>query len=170
MRDELRLPWAEDEPSLDGRRLARMGRHRNQARWHGDGRHWATPPEIFEPLNAEFAFELDPCATPATAKCARYFTESDDGLAQVWAPARVFMNPPYGREIPAWTAKAVAERSAGALVVGLLPAATDLEWWHRDVVAGGAELRWIRGRVRFLLDGRRWANAFTPSVVVIWRP
>ena len=109
---------------------------RNNGRYNGNGRHWETPPEIFDPLHAEFAFTLDPCATPETAKCARYFTEADDGLAQSWAGERVFMNPPYGREIYAWTAKARSEAAGGALVVGLLPASTDLAWWHDDVVGG----------------------------------
>ena len=44
---------------------------RNNGRYNGNGRHWATPPEVFDPLHAEFGFTLDPCATPATAKCSR---------------------------------------------------------------------------------------------------
>jgi phage N-6-adenine-methyltransferase len=140
---------------------------RNNGRYNGDGRHWATPPEVFEPLQAEFNFTLDPCATPISAKCARYFTEADDGLAQSWAGHRVFMNPPYGREIYAWTRKARDEAARGTLVVGLLPASTDLRWWHEDVI-GRAELRWIRGRVRFITDGPYRASGFFPSVIVVW--
>ena len=47
------------------------------------------PPQVFDPLNAEFGFTLDPCATAANAKCAKYFTEADDGLTQSWAGERV---------------------------------------------------------------------------------
>ena len=79
------------------------------------------------------------------------------------------MNPPYGREVYAWTAKAVKESRDGALVVGLLPASTDLAWWHDDVVGGGAEVRYIRGRVRFLTGGPYRASGFFASVIVIWR-
>jgi phage N-6-adenine-methyltransferase len=169
---EQRAPtfWDWDPPAVAPHRLAPIMVGRNMARWYGNGRHWATPPEIFDPLHAEFDFTLDPCATPETAKCARFFTETDDGLAQDWSAERVFMNPPYGRELPAWTRKAVSEAERGALVVGLLPASTDLGWWHEDVLRAGAEVRFIRGRVRFLLAGRRWANAFMPSVIVVWRP
>lgn len=39
---------------------------------------WETPPEVFEPLDAEFHFTLDVCATAENAKCARYFTEEED--------------------------------------------------------------------------------------------
>lgn len=143
---------------------------RNNGRYNGNGRHWATPPEVFEPLHAEFGFTLDPCATPETAKCGRFYTEADDGLAQSWAGERVFMNPPYGREVYAWTQKAREESARGALVVGLLPASTDLAWWHNDVVSVGAEVRYIRGRVRFLTDGPYRASGFFASVIVVWMP
>jgi phage N-6-adenine-methyltransferase len=143
---------------------------RNNGRYNGNGRDWATPPEVFDPLHAEFRFTLDPCCTFETRKCPRYFTEEADGLTQPWGQDRVFMNPPYGREIYAWTRKAVEEAKAGALVVGLLPASTDLRWWHEDVVPNAAEVRYIRGRVRFLTGGPYRASGFFASVVVVWRP
>lgn len=140
-------------------------RAKNNGRYNGNGRDWATPPEVFAPLHSEFDFTLDPCCTPETAKCARFFTEAENGLEQDWTGERVFMNPPYGREIYPWTRKA---RTSGALVVGLLPASCDLAWWHDDVV-GHAEVRYIRGRVRFLTGGPYRASGFFASVVVIWR-
>ena len=142
--------------------------HRNNGRYNGAGRDWETPPEIFIPLHDEFAFTLDPCATPENAKCPRFFTEADDGLAQPWDGERVFMNPPYGSEIDAWTRKA-RESSARALVVGLLPASTDLRWFHRDILEAGAELRFIRGRVPFITRGPYRASGFFASMIVVWR-
>jgi len=144
-------------------------RTKNNGRYNGNGRHWATPPEIFRPLDEEFNFTLDPCATADNAKCARFFTEEQNGLDQSWAGERVFMNPPYGREVYAWTRKARLEAGHGALIVGLLPASTDLAWWHDDIV-GRAELRYLRGRVRFLTGGPYRASGFFASVIVIWRP
>lgn len=148
-------------------------RAKNNGRYNGNGRHWRTPDEVYLPLDAEFGFTLDPCATPESAKCARYFTEEQDGLAQDWCEAAVggwvFMNCPYGAEIYPWTKKARETAAAGTGVVGLLPASTDLAWWHDDVV-GHAEVRYIRGRVRFLTDGPYRASGFFPSVIVIWRP
>ena len=138
---------------------------RNNGRYNGNGREWQTPPEVFDPLHAEFAFTLDPCATAQSAKCSRFFTEADDGLSKSWAGERVFLNPPYGREIYAWTRKA---RESGALVVGLLPASTDLAWWHEDVVPFASEIRWLRGRVRFLTGGPYRASGFFASVIVVW--
>lgn len=143
---------------------------KNNGRYNGNGRHWATPPEVFDPLHREFAFTLDPCATVETAKVPRFFDEAADGLAQSWAGERVWMNPPYGREVYAWTSKARTEVTRGAeLVVGLLPASCDLAWWHDDIV-GHAEVRYIRGRVRFLTGGPYRASGFFASVIVVWRP
>jgi len=99
-------------------------RAKNNGRYNGNGRNWQTPPEIFEPLEREFRFTLDPCATASSAKCERFYTESDNGLTRSWSGERVFMNPPYGREIYAWTRKAREESRGGrwSLVFFPLPA------------------------------------------------
>ena len=57
-------------------------------------------------------------------------------LVQTWT-GRVFMNPPYGREIGAWLQKAwESAQSTAELVVCLVPARTDTRWWHRYAVLG----------------------------------
>jgi phage N-6-adenine-methyltransferase len=154
-----------DAPAVLG-----MARTRNNGRYNGNGREWATPPEVFDPLDREFNFTLDVCATPENAKCRRFFTETDNGLERDWRDDRCWMNPPYGREVYAWTRKAREAAARGALVVGLLPASCDLAWWHDDVLGAGAEVRYIRGRVRFLTGGPYRASGFFASVVVVWRP
>lgn len=45
---------------------------------------WATPQDFFNRLNAEFNFNLDPCATDENHKCEKYFTREIDGLSQSW--------------------------------------------------------------------------------------
>lgn len=125
---------------------------------------WTTPQDLFDELDAEFHFELDPCATPENAKCAAYFTAEQDGLVQPWAPAVVFMNPPYGRQIGRWVEKAEAESRAGATVVALVPARTDTRWWHECIA--DHEVRFLRGRLRF---GSASSGAPFPSAVVIFR-
>lgn len=151
------------------RAVVGTGTTRNNGRYNGNGRDWETPPEIFEPLDREFRFTLDACATYKTAKVARFFDEEINGLIQDWGDHRVFLNPPYGREIYAWTKKARDAAFKGALVVALLPASTDLAWWHEDVIPF-ATVRYIRGRVRFLTGGPYRASGFFASVIVIWRP
>ncbi len=149
-----------------------------------DKQDWATPWALFNELDAEFHFTLDPCASETNAKCSKYFTEEDDGLAQSWTGHNVFMNPPYGREVGHWVYKAEAESRlithvskliAGVsypqgrltTVVGLLPARTDTRWFH-DYIYGKAEIRFLKGRVKFEREGSTDAAPF-PSMVVIWR-
>ena len=127
---------------------------------------WPTPKVFFEQLNSEFHFSLDPCATAAKAKCKRYFTKRDDGLAQDWGHHVVFCNPPYGRDIIRWTEKCYQAPLSGATVVLLVHARTDTRWFH-DFVLGKAELRFVRGRLRFA-DGKQ--SAPFPSLVAIYRP
>ena len=103
---------------------------------------WATPPEFFAELDAEFGFDLDVCASPENAKCEKYYTPADDGLVQPWR-GRCWMNPPYGREIGKWVRKAYESHLEGAMVVCLLPARTDTRWWH-DYCRKG-EIRYARG-------------------------
>ena len=54
---------------------------------------WATPQHLFDDLNDEFNFTLDPCALPDNAKCAKYYTPEDDGLAQDWGGGDCFLQP-----------------------------------------------------------------------------
>ena len=56
---------------------------------------WETPQGFFDNLNNEFNFTLDPCCTPKTAKCKKYYTPEDDGLSKSWQGETVFCNPPY---------------------------------------------------------------------------
>ena len=45
---------------------------------------WETPQDVFESLNSEFDFNLDPCATEQNHKCLLYYTKDDDGLSKNW--------------------------------------------------------------------------------------
>lgn len=118
---------------------------------------------MFDALDREFAFTLDPCATHENAKCPLYFTEREDGLNQEWS-GRVFMNPPYGRAIGHWMKKAHESAQAGALVVCLVPSRTDTAWWHDYAVPH--EIRFLRGRIKF--NGVK--DAPFPSAVIVMRP
>lgn len=74
---------------------------------------WATPQGFFDNLNKEFGFTLDPCATDENKKCAKYYTQEQNGLNQSWDNEIVFCNPPYGRELRQWVKKA-AEAGGGS--------------------------------------------------------
>lgn len=127
---------------------------------------WATPQNLFDELNAEFNFTLDPCALPDNAKCAKYYTPEDDGLAQSWEGERVFCNPPYGRKIYDWVKKCHAEsRHSNTTVVMLIPARTDTRYFHEFIYHQAKEVRFIKGRLKF---GNAKNAAPFPSMIVIF--
>jgi len=139
--------------------------------FRSDCEEWRTPWELFRELAREFGpFELDPAATAENALAPAYFTVETDGLAQDWAPATVFLNPPYGRRISRWIAKAAHEAELGARVVALIPARTDTSYWHRYIHGRATLVRFLEGRVRFVRPGGRAAPAPFPSAVVVWGP
>ena len=125
---------------------------------------WATPHEFFENLNKEFHFDTDVCALPENAKCPNYYSPEDDGLRQNWTGS-CWCNPPYGRQIGKWVEKAYMSSMLGATVVMLLPARTDTAWFH-DYIYGKAEIRFVRGRLKFV--GAKY-NAPFPSMVAVFR-
>ena len=129
---------------------------------------WATPDDLFNELDAEFHFTLDPCASAENAKCEKFYTREEDGLSQSWAGERVFMNPPYGREAANWVAKAYFEANYAEVIVGLLAARTDVQWFH-DFVYGKAEIRFLKGRVKFVGPNGTAGSATFPSMIVVWR-
>ena len=128
---------------------------------------WATPKEWYAYLDLEFKFTLDPCCVEETAKCKKFYTPADDGLSKSWEDERVFMNPPYGRELAKWMEKAYREsREHGALVVCLVPARVDTQWWHQFAVKA-ADVRFPIGRLKF--EGAP-ASAPFPVAIVVFRP
>ena len=123
---------------------------------------WLTPQDLFDRLNAIHHFTLDVCATAENAKCHHYLSPEIDGLSKDWKGV-CWMNPPYGKEIGKWVAKALQESLEGAKVVCLLPARTDTRWWHDFAMHG--KIEFIRGRLKF---GGSKNSAPFPSAIVIF--
>ena len=126
---------------------------------------WETPDDLFEELDKEFHFTLDPCATLENAKCAVFYSKETNGLLQDWRQ-RVFCNPPFGKNVGQWVEHAYWNVALGYadVVVCLLPARTDTKWFHDYCLKG--EVRFIRGRLRF--KGAKNPAPF-PSIVVVFR-
>ena len=122
---------------------------------------WATPQDLFNELDNEFGFTVDVCALPENAKCKQYYTPEMDGLKQEWTGV-VWCNPPYGRQIGKWVEKAA---KSACRVVMLLPARTDTRWFH-DYIYGYAEIRFIKGRLKF---GGCENSAPFPSMICVFR-
>ena len=133
---------------------------------------WATPQEVFDPLDREFRFVLDVCATSANAKCQSFYKENALDLpwnhhtGKDWS-GFWWCNPPYGRGLNRWIAKGVAERRG----VMLVPARTDVRWFHdhlwdqdKHQPRPEIELRFLKGRIRFV---GATASAPFPSLVIV---
>jgi|SRR5215469_11937431 len=122
----------------------------------------ATSMELFGPLNDRFAFTVDVAASAENAKCLRFYTIEDNGLAQSWTDQRVWCNPPYSHpNLERWLTKAWAERDYAELIVMLLPAnRTEQVWWqehvepYRDRPEWGLRVEFLPGRPRFLAPGQ----------------
>ena len=118
----------------------------NSNRFQSKRQTYETPEDLFRPLADEFRFTLDVAADAGNAKCAEFFDEAANGLAQYWRGV-CWCNPPY-REQSKWVKKAFAEARAGrATTVLLVPARTNTGWWHDYCMKG--EVRFLRGRPRF---------------------
>lgn len=133
-----------------------------------DQERWQTPPELFEPLHSEFAFDLDAAADVVTARLPRFLT---DALTSApWAGDRIWLNPPYGHKLEPFVRRAADEADLGKLVVALIPFRCRGAWWHEAVLGRAREVRCIRRRVSFVKpDGTR--GKFTgscDSCLVVW--
>lgn len=122
-------------------------------------------PDATKHWEAEFHFTLDPCATPETAKCAKFYTEEDNGLVQDWTGETVFCNSPYSdQQQTKWVRKCYEHGLRGRVAVMLIPARTDTKRFH-DYIYGKAEVRFIKGRLKF---GGCENSAPFPSMVVVF--
>lgn len=131
-----------------------------------DQERWMTPPEVWEPLHAEFRFDLDAAADAQTARLPRYLT---DALEIDWPGERIWLNPPYGRKLEPFVRKAAEEAMKGKLVVALIPFRCRAAWWHECVIAKATQVRCVRKRVDFLRpDGSRGSCGSCDSCIVIW--
>ena len=135
----------------------------NESLFSSKSNEWVTPNYVFQQLNREFKFTLDPCCTKDNKKCKKFYTKKENGLLQDWSKESVFMNPPYGKEIKLWVQKAYEESLKGATVVCLIPARTDTVYWHDYCFKG--QVRFIKGRLKFSGKG----SAPFPSAVVIFK-
>jgi len=160
-------PQKTDNKSLSDveAKVMQKRRHVKQTWFNANSIEYETPDGIFEPLALEFGITLDVAATSKNAKCKKYFTMEDDGLKQEWTGV-CWMNPPFGKVMKKWVIKAYEEYKRGNTIICLLPARTNTNWWH-DYVIPNAEVRFIRGEVKFKGFER---GLWMPMAIVIFKP
>lgn len=134
------------------------------ALFQSDKMDWETPKPLFDRYNQEFHFKLDAAANEKNHKVPVFYTKTENGLLMNWI-SPTWCNPPYGNGIIEWVKKAYEESKNGITSVLLLPARTDTKWFH-EYVYGKAEIRFLRGRIKFV--GAKSTAPF-PSMIVIYR-
>lgn len=133
---------------------------------------WETPPEVFEPLDEIFHFELDLAAERETSKCLGFFSPENDAFKHPWdRPA--FLNPPYRskeRPLEEWLERAVRDsRTYGVPIVCLVKAATETKWFQ-PVWQHAQLIVFFRKRIQFLFDGERLNSARFPNALAVFGP
>ena len=126
---------------------------------------WATPQWLFDKLNSEFNFTLDPASDGVNNKCAKHHTIQTNGLTHSWKGESVFINPPYSKTYD-WVSKAYHEAAGGnTTIVMLLPARVDSRWVHDFCLDPllVKSVTFIRGRLKF---GNSKNSAPFPSMIV----
>lgn len=94
-----------------------------------------TPADIVSRAQAAMGrIDLDPCSNSRdepNIPAEHHFTEEDDGLSRGW-DGRVYMNPPYGRVLPAWVKHLCGEYDARRTIeaIALVPSRTDTLWFR----------------------------------------
>lgn len=115
-----------------------------------DKENWCTPKRFFKSLNAHFNFDLDAAASKENALCEKYITKENNALVVPWDGQRIFVNPPYGRNLRSWANKIVEEASTGRkTIVALVPARTDTQWFFTLTKDLTTEVYFISGRLHF---------------------
>ncbi|MBP1929149.1 hypothetical protein J2741_001696 [Methanolinea mesophila] len=111
--------------------------------------------------------DLDPCSNSRTCPnvpAARQFTREDDGLAQPW-DGRVFLNPPFGREVERWFAKLAGEYCTGRTTAAIVlwKSATETKAWQ--VLTGVAcQVCFPSRRIDLDGAGNLSGSTFSPAI------
>jgi len=113
-----------------------------------------TPAEYIDPVRKVLGtIDLDPASckqAQKTIKAKRFYTVADDGLTKPWK-GRVFLNPPYHRELaPKFVDKLVGEFESRRVThaVMLTNNTTDVDWF--DVALRHAQsICFAQSRIRF---------------------
>jgi len=135
---------------------------------------WGTPHSFMAFLEERFNWKptLDAAASRENRKADCWYDEEENALIRPWN-GQVWLNPPFGRELPQWLEKCASEIKNNAqcqAIYCLIPARTDTRWFH-DIIMPNAYLVYlIKGRFNFVAPGAaEGANAPFPSMLVVWR-
>lgn len=131
---------------------------------------WQTPPELFSFLNGMYSFSVDGAASAANALLPHYYTEELNAFLQCPVGEWIFVNPPYGGLMP-WMHLFLQWMEAGDnLVVALVPAAPDTEWWNFAYRTASETILLGPSRVKFIdpVSGNPGNSNTVASCIFVW--
>lgn len=139
------------------------GENQNQGGKQRETR-WLTPRHLTDPLGH---FDLDPAGAPGHSIATRtlLLENGDDGLVDEWS-GRIWLNPPYGKQLEPFMSR-LADHGNG---IALVFARTETSWFQEFVWGRATSVMFLKGRVTFL-DANRVkapANAGAPSCLVAY--
>lgn len=128
---------------------------------------YETPQALVSQVKAFFGgiIDLDPCTTERNPTGARWHvTEQMNGLDRSWSSVEMrygggtvrsaYVNSPYGRALPDWTAKCVRESLYNDVeIIQLMPARFGARWFQ-FMAAEAAIFGVFKKRLFFTLDGK----------------
>lgn len=133
---------------------------------------WGTPRSFIDWIQKyrKVTFTLDAAASDHNHKAPNYITKEMDSLSMNWS-GHVWLNPPYGREIPKWLNKCVEQIHNPTVrsITVLIPARTDTKWMHEIVMPHADKVYLIKGRFNHVrANAIEGANAPFPSMLVVF--
>lgn len=124
---------------------------------------WLTPPELVKKLGE---FDLDPCSpvNPPFVHAKTNYTVIENGLVKKWF-GRVYMNPPYGKDLYKWLDK-LQKHGNG---ITLIFARTETKFFFEHVWDKADALLFVKGRIRFYhVSGEQGGTPGAPSVFIAY--
>jgi len=124
---------------------------------------WLTPPDLVKMLGD---FDLDPCSpvNPPFVHAPINYSILDNGLKREWF-GRVYMNPPYGKDMHLWLNKLQKHGNGIALIF----ARTETKCFFENVWDKADALLFVKGRIRFYnVEGIQKGTPGAPSVFIAY--
>ncbi len=132
---------------------------------HNSENTWFTPKVFVETLGE---FDLDPCTSINrpfdTAKNHYCLDGNQDGLSLPWE-GRLFINPPYGKELCGFVERFINEKPKGVMLIFARMGSKEMQ----SILRSGAFVYLLRKRIHFVeKNGIKKTNAGTDSCLVFY--
>lgn len=133
-----------------------------------NNQHHNTPNNVLELVRKFGPITVDPCSNQYSLVNAKisYDGITKDGLIEPWHGI-IFVNPPYGRHQIHWIKRCVdvLYRNPDNQIFLLVPARTDTKNFQDWIYPGADKICFIKGRLKFLLNGQEQDPAPFPSLI-----